>query len=53
LKDIELDGYAGDKWNYSGMVNKSNQPHGFGRAIETDNNSFLDAQFKNGLEHGY
>ena len=35
------------------MVNKDNQPHGYGRAIETDNARFYDAQWKDGVEHGY
>ena len=35
------------------MVNKDNQPHGFGRAIRTDNVWFIDGQFKDGVEHGY
>ena len=38
---------------YTGMVNKDNQPHGFGRAIETENDYFIDGQFKDGLRHGY
>ncbi len=35
------------------MVNKDNQPHGFGRAIKTNNKSFIDGQFKDGKNHGY
>ena len=35
------------------MVNKDNQPHGFGRAIETDDHFFIDGQWKDGLPHGY
>ena len=35
------------------MVNKDNQPHGYGRAIRTDNLGFIDAQWKDGVEHGY
>jgi hypothetical protein len=35
------------------MVNKENKPHGFGRAVRTDNYSFIDAQFKDGELHGY
>ena len=35
------------------MVNKDNQPHGYGRAIRTDNYYFIDAQFKDGELHGY
>ena len=35
------------------MINKDNQPHGYGRAIETDNFCFIDAQWKDGVEHGY
>ena len=35
------------------MVNKDNQPHGYGRAIETDNKWFYDGQFKDGEPHGY
>jgi len=35
------------------MVNKDNQPHGYGRAIEKNNNLFIDGQWKDGVEHGY
>ena len=35
------------------MVNKDNQPHGFGRAIHKDNIWFYDGQFKDGALHGY
>ena len=35
------------------MVNKNNQPHGWGRAITTDNDFFIDGQFKDGAFHGY
>ena len=35
------------------MVNKDNQPHGYGRAIETDNKVFIDGQWKDGAAHGY
>jgi len=47
---IKIDG---DEYNYHGMVNKDNQPHGWGRAIRTDNEWFIDAQFKDGSMHGY
>ncbi|MFM7851328.1 MAG: hypothetical protein ACKO96_05255 [Flammeovirgaceae bacterium] len=40
-------------YNYYGMVNKDNQPHGYGRAILTDNEWFFDGQFKDGAAHGY
>ena len=36
------------EYNYSGMINKDNQPHGYGRAIDTDNSDFIDAQWKDG-----
>ena len=35
------------------MVNKDNQPHGYGRAIRTGNYYFIDGQWKDGREHGY
>ena len=35
------------------MVNKDNQPHGYGRLIETDNSRFIDGQWKDGVLHGY
>ena len=36
------------------MVNKNNQPHGWGRAIVMIyNDFFIDAQFKDGKYHGY
>ncbi len=35
------------------MVNKKNQPHGFGRAIVEHNEWFFDGQFKDGTRHGY
>jgi hypothetical protein len=37
------------KWNYHGMINKDNQPHGYGRAIKTDKWRFIDAQWKDGV----
>ena len=40
-------------WNYTGMVNKDNKPHGYGRAIHTDNLCFIDGQWKDGERHGY
>ena len=42
LKNIEINGWSA-KYNYSGQVNKDNQPHGFGRAIATSNYLFIDA----------
>ncbi len=35
------------------MVNRNNQPHGFGRAIRTNNEWCIDGQFKDGKLHGY
>ncbi len=35
------------------MVNEHGQPHGFGRAIDSNNLSFIDGQWKNGVQHGY
>jgi hypothetical protein len=35
------------------MVNKENQPHGFGRAIRANNSWFYDGQFKDDKKHGY
>ena len=37
---MEIKEFLG-KWNYSGMINKNNQPHGYGRAIRTNNDSFI------------
>ena len=31
----------------------NNKPDGFGRAVSTNNNWFIDAQLKNGVYHGY
>ena len=53
LEKIEIGGKSSRKFNYKGMVNKNKQPHGFGRAIETDNDWFYDGQFKEGAFHGY
>ena len=33
------------------MVNKDNQPHGYGRAIRSDNGVFIDGQWKDGERH--
>lgn len=35
------------------MVNKMKQPHGFGRAIRSDDMCFIDGQFSDGLLNGY
>ena len=35
------------------MVNLYNQPHGFGRAIDSNKKWFYDAQWKDGMVHGY
>ena len=35
------------------VCNKLNQPHGYGRLIDTDNEWFEDGQFKDGDFHGY
>ena len=35
------------------VCNKSNKPHGFGRAIKVDKYQFYDGQFKDGVPHGY
>ncbi len=35
------------------MVNKDNQPHGFGRGISANNEWFIDGQFKDGMKHGF
>ena len=32
---------------------KTNQPHGYGRLITTDNDRFIDGQFNYGDRHGY
>ena len=34
------------------MVNKDDQPHGWGRAVGTSNAVFIDAQWKDGERHG-
>ena len=52
MKDIELTRWPG-KWNYSGMVNKDDQPHGWGRAIRKDNYGFIDGQWQEGVDHGF
>jgi hypothetical protein len=39
LKNIKIGDYF---YDYTGMVNKENQPHGFGRAIKIDNSWFID-----------
>jgi len=47
--------------NYIGMVNKKDEPHGWGRAIgiyvyngkQYGFNHFHDGQWKDGMEHGY
>ena len=52
VNGITLKNWSGT-WNYTGMVNKDNQPHGYGRAIHTGNLSFYDGQWKDGVPHGY
>ena len=61
LEDIDL-GETGNKYIYTGMVNKDNQPHGWGRAIRRAGcvidhggvyDIFIDAQWKDGVYHGY
>ena len=52
LYNIEIKGWTGH-WSYSGMVKNGNLPHGWGRAIKMDNSFFIDAQFKDGVPHGY
>ena len=42
LRDIELSGNSFWKFNYTGMVNKDDLPDGFGRAITTDKDRFMD-----------
>ncbi len=53
LTNIKINGLFCGNYNYTGMVNKNNYPHGFGRAIRTDNFSFFDGQFKDGKLNGY
>ena len=54
LFNIEIPGYPFITFNYSGMVcNKTNKPHGYGRLIHTDNDFFIDGQYKDGVAHGY
>ena len=43
----------GCEYNYYGMVNKDNLPHGWGRAIQAEYGWFIDGQFKDGESHGY
>ena len=51
LKNIEINEY---NYDYNGMVsNKTNLPHGYGRAIGTDKVNFVDGHFKDGVPHGY
>ena len=46
LNNIHIDELS---FNYNGMVcNKTNKPHGYGRAIRKDNKWFYDGQFKDG-----
>ena len=35
------------------MVNKDDQPHGWGRVVAANNSEFIDAQWKDGVRHGY
>ena len=35
------------------MVNKDDQPHGWGRAIRKDNYGFIDGQWQEGVDHGF
>ena len=45
LNDYTPPGWS-TKYNYTGMVcNKTNQPHGYGRLITTNNACFFDGQF--------
>ena len=41
------------EYSYTGMVNKDDRPHGWGRAVVTFNDFFIDAQWKDGVAHGY
>ena len=52
IEGIQIKGWY-SKWNYTGMVNKDNKPHGFGRVIRRDNYGFIDGQWKDGMPHGY
>ncbi len=52
LKNIKIK-ETGGEYNYTGMANKDDQPHGWGRAFEIDNDRFIDAQWKDGVPHGY
>ena len=40
-----------DKITFTGMVNKNNEPHGFGREIKK-NEYFTDGMWNNGTLHG-
>ena len=54
LNGIKLKGWNRNyKWNYTGMVNEHNLPHGYGRVIDSNNVYFIDAHFKDGKVHGY
>ena len=35
------------------MVNRDDKPHGWGRALDTDNYCFIDGQWKDGVPHGF
>ncbi len=52
IKGIQIEGLFGE-YNYIGMVNKDDQPHGWGRAIAADKSDFIDLQFKDGVRHGF
>ena len=47
LSNIKMIGCNGI-FNYTGMVNRNNMPHGFGRAIKEDGDCFYDGQFRDG-----
>ena len=38
---------------YTGTVDESNRPHGYGRSIDTDGQEIQEGQFKNGKLHGF
>jgi hypothetical protein len=52
MKQIKLERLFGQV-DYIGMVNKNDQPHGWGRAVNEEYGDIIDAQWKDGVLHGY
>ncbi len=41
MKNIKIEDWSAN-YNYYGMVNKENKPHGFGRAVRINGECFID-----------